>query len=79
MPKPLLRGVLTVLKPYLIAKQDENKRDTEHNEGLGDNDPRNQLPTWTELMHDIVKHIQEMGWNDLLDEKSDPRPQAGDH
>lgn len=61
MLKPLLREAPAVLKRYLIANWDEIKRDTEHNEGLGDNDPCNQLPTWKELIHDIVNRACEMG------------------
>lgn len=76
MLKPLLREAPAVLKRYLIANWDEIKRDTEHNEGLGDNDPCNQLPTWKELIHDIVNHACEM--DDQLAERSDPRPR-GDH
>ncbi|KAK4828030.1 hypothetical protein QYF61_022807 [Mycteria americana] len=78
MLKPLIRGAPSILKPYLIAKQDEIKRDTEQNEEFGGDDPHRQLPTWAELMHGIVNHGHEMGWDDLLTEKSDPRPQAGD-
>lgn len=37
MLKLLLGGAPAVLKPYLTAKQDEIKRDTD-NERLGDND-----------------------------------------
>ena len=31
MLKPLIKGALAMLKPYLIAKQDEIKRDTDFN------------------------------------------------
>ena len=74
MLKPLIRGAPAILKPYLIAKQDEIKRDTEHNEELGGDDPHRQLPTWAELMYSIVTHGHEMGWDDPSTEKSDPRP-----
>ena len=79
MLKPLLREVPAVLKPSLMAKQDEIKRETEHNEGLGNNDHCNQLPTWADLMQCIVNHAREMVWDDLLAGKSDPRPRTGDH
>ena len=74
MLNPLLRGALAVLKPYLIAKWDEITRDTEHCEGLGDNDRHNQLPAWAELINNIVNHAREMGWDDPLAERPDPRP-----
>lgn len=54
-------------------------RDTDHTEGLGDNDPCNQLSTWAELMHGIVNHAHEMGWDNPLAEKLDPRPRAENH
>lgn len=70
MLNPLLREAPAVLKPYLIAIWNEIKRDTEHNEGLGDHDLHNQLHTWAELMHGIINHACEMGWDDLLARKS---------
>ncbi|KAK4806361.1 hypothetical protein QYF61_016211 [Mycteria americana] len=53
MLKPLSRGALAILKPYLIVKQDETKRDREQNEEFDSDDPHRQLPTRAELMHEI--------------------------
>lgn len=78
MLKPLLRGAPAVLKPYLIAKRHKIKRDTECKKGLGNHDPCIQLPTWAELMYSIINRAREMGWDDLLAGKSDPRPRTGD-
>ncbi|KAK4806399.1 hypothetical protein QYF61_016249 [Mycteria americana] len=55
MLKPLSRGALAILKPYLIAKQDEIKRDREQNEEFDSDDPHRQLPTRAELMHGYCK------------------------
>lgn len=54
-------------------------RDTEHNEELGSDDPHRQVPAWAELMHSVVNHGHETGWDDLSTEKSDPRPGAENH
>ena len=39
MLKPLIRGAPAILKPYLIAKRDEIKRDREQNEEIGSDSP----------------------------------------
>ena len=53
MLKPLIRGAPTVLKPYLIAKRDEIRRDTEYNallaieaNGNAAQQAIRHLPTW---------------------------------
>ncbi|KAK4810621.1 hypothetical protein QYF61_007358 [Mycteria americana] len=81
MLKPLIRGAPAILKSHLVAKRDEIKKDTEHNEGLGDNaqTARKQLPTWADLMHGIVNYSREMGWDDAPAEKQNLKPRGGDH
>ncbi|KAK4811160.1 hypothetical protein QYF61_019791 [Mycteria americana] len=81
MLKPLIRGAPAILKSHLVAKRDEIKKDTEHNEGLGDNTQtaHKQLPTWADLMHGIVNYSREMGWDDASAEKQNLKPRGGDH
>ncbi|KAK4818861.1 hypothetical protein QYF61_020080 [Mycteria americana] len=81
MLKSLIRGAPAILKSHLVAKRDEIKKDTEHNEGLGDNaqNAHKQLPTWADLMHGIVNYSREMGWDDAPAEKQNLKPQGGDH
>ncbi|KAK4807063.1 hypothetical protein QYF61_018404 [Mycteria americana] len=81
MLKPLIRGAPAILKSHLVAKRDEIKKDTEHNEGLGDNaqTARKQLPTWADLMHGIVNYSREMGWDDAPAEKQNLKSRGGDH
>ncbi|KAK4828563.1 hypothetical protein QYF61_027532 [Mycteria americana] len=81
MLKPLIRGDPAILKPHLVAKRDEIKKDTEHNEGLGDNaqNAHKQLPAWAELMYNIVDYSQAMGWDDAPAEKQNLKPWGGDH
>ncbi|KAM9591119.1 uncharacterized protein ACIBXB_006056 [Morphnus guianensis] len=75
--KPLIKGAPAMLKPYLIAKRDEIRRHTDFNallairEAADDEEEalvQRNLPTWATLMHDIINHGQEMGWDDLSDE-----------
>ncbi|KAK4806261.1 hypothetical protein QYF61_013405 [Mycteria americana] len=81
MLKPLIRGAPAILKPHLVAKRDEIKKDTEHNEELGDNtqNAHKQLPTWADLMHGIVNYSREMGWDDAPAEKQNLKSPGGDH
>ncbi|KAK4828275.1 hypothetical protein QYF61_024940 [Mycteria americana] len=81
MLKPLIRGAPAILKPHLVAKRDEIKKDTEHKEGLGDNaqNAHKQLPTWAELMHGVVNYSCEMGWDDAPAEKQNLKSRGGDH
>uniref|UniRef100_A0A8B9NK43 Uncharacterized protein n=1 Tax=Accipiter nisus TaxID=211598 RepID=A0A8B9NK43_9AVES len=77
MLKPLIKGAPAMLKPYLIAKRDEIRRDANFNALLAireaaDNKEealvQRNLPTWATLMHDILNHGREMGWDDLSGE-----------
>lgn len=70
--KPLIRGAPAVLKPYLIAKQDKIKRDTEYNvlldievDGNATQRAIRHLPTWAELVYDSINHGRVMGWDDV--------------
>lgn len=52
-----------MLKNHLLERQDEIKRDVMHNEALQDPQaPRRLSPTWAELLHDVVNHARDMGW-----------------
>ncbi|KAK4811127.1 hypothetical protein QYF61_019758 [Mycteria americana] len=81
MLKPLIRGAPAILKPHLVAKRDEIKKDTEHNEGLGDNTQtaHKQLSTWADLMQGSVNYSRDMGWDDAPAEKQNLKPRGGDH
>ncbi|KAK4810669.1 hypothetical protein QYF61_007469, partial [Mycteria americana] len=81
MLKPLIRGAPAILKSHSVAKRDEIKKDTEHNEGLGDNaqNAHKQVPTRADLMHSIVNYSREMGWDDAPAEKQNLKPRGGDH
>ena len=70
MLKPLIKGAPDALKPHLIAKSDEIKRDTDYNALLAIREVADEqdkilaqrnLPTWAILMHDIINHGREMG------------------
>lgn len=70
--KPPIRGAPAVLKPYLIAKQDEIKRDTEYNalaavEADGNAAPRaiRHLPARAEPLQDSINHRGETGRDDV--------------
>ena len=65
MLKLLIKGAPPVLKHYLIAKQDDIRRDTDFNALLAIRDiavdqeaalVRRNLPTWAILTHDIINH-----------------------
>ncbi|XP_052631213.1 uncharacterized protein LOC128136111 [Harpia harpyja] len=65
MLKPLIKGAPAMLKPYLIAKRDEIRRDADFNallairEAADDEEEalvQRNLPTWATLMHDIINH-----------------------
>lgn len=62
MLKPLIRGAPAILKPYLVEKRDEIKRNIEYNKKQGNNAPK-QLPAWVEIMHSTVNYSREMGWD----------------
>lgn len=56
-------------------------QDTENNEESGDNaqNAHKQLPTWADLMHDMVNCSCEMDWDDAPAENQNLKPQGGDH
>lgn len=77
MLKLLIRGGPAILKPYLVAKQDEIKRDAEYNKSQGNNVPK-QLSTWVELMHCMVRYSQETVWENAPAEKQNLKPWGED-
>lgn len=62
-----------VLKPHLAAKRDKIRRGTHYKSGLGPNAAQVPIPTWAELMHDIVTHACETGWNRSAAKKLGPK------
>ena len=64
--RPLIRGAPAVLKSYLIAKRDEIRQNIEHNaqEGQDSQPCLRPIPTWADLMHGLVNHSREMGWDE---------------
>lgn len=53
MLTPLLREAPSMLKNYLVGRQNKIKRDVMYNEALKDPQaPRRPITTWAELLHD---------------------------
>lgn len=63
--KPLRGGAPAIIKPYLIAKRDEIEQNIEHNTQEGEDSQLClwPIPTWAELLHSVVNHGQELGWD----------------
>lgn len=62
MLRPLERSSKYAKKPF-GGREDKMKRDVMHNEALQDPQaPRRLIPTWAELLHDVVNHARDMGW-----------------